>query len=416
MYTVTMTINENENIVDDEDGEIVENTENAEDEEIGGRVENTYLLHVTDINSPVRLYNAIVTQSINEIHTFTFTIYYSHPQYDKMIEMRSRIDVKSERTETIEFRGYIVKTQEFMDDSGKLYKNVVCESALGYLYDSIQKHQHKVLLNGDPLYALITYFIDKHNGRVAKFKEMEILEDSYTNKYPEKNGFFRFDYCKSFDVLKYILERWGGEFRVRYLTDPVNNRTLAFDYHYEGFGELVEDTPIKLAKNMKNLSIFNDTTDTISRLYVYGSTPPQSQTDNERINIEAVNFGKQWIQDDEARKAFGVVSDLLIINEELTGSTPEAITAYKMMLLEKGKQHLAERSKVTRNISTAVIDLSVIGLDESSFELYNSYPLIHEYLGINEIVRVVKKTFDINAPHLATIEIGSKKMTATQLI
>ena len=52
------------------------------------------------------------------------------------------------------------------------------------------------------------------------------------------------------------------------------------------------------------------------------------------------------------------------------------------------------------------LDLSLIGIDIDSFEVGNYYPLIHEILGINDIVRVVEKSISIDNPHTNTITLG----------
>ena len=49
------------------------------------------------------------------------------------------------------------------------------------------------------------------------------------------------------------------------------------------------------------------------------------------------------------------------------------------------------------------LDLSLIGADIDSFEVGNYYPLIHEILNINSIVRIVEKTISIDNPQNSNI-------------
>src|SRR5699024_7784966 len=53
-------------------------------------------------------------------------------------------------------------------------------------------------------------------------------------------------------------------------------------------------------------------------------------------------------------------------------------------------------------------DLSLIGLDIDNFDVGNSYPVINPIMGIDEPLRIIGKTTDINNPQDASLNIGDK--------
>ena len=74
-------------------------------------------------------------------------------------------------------------------------------------------------------------------------------------------------------------------------------------------------------------------------------------------------------------------------------------------LLSKGQKYLLNQRLLVSNKVNA-LDLSLIGIDIDSFEVGNYYPLIHEILGINDVVRVVEKSISIDSPHANSITLG----------
>jgi len=351
-----------------------------------------YILNEVNTNSIRRLLGASVTQAVNSIGSFTFTVLIGHPCYNMILERQSRVNVYK-GTETV-FSGYVLKVQGGMETGGIISKKVACEGSLGYLHDTIQTYW----TTQDPEFTFaqfIAKFLETHNALTEDFKK--IYPGVIINDKPTSNS-FTVQYGNSYDVLKYITDRFGGEYRVR-----EESGMLYFDYTTEGFGETVTGTKIKLGRNLNSLEAFNDSTATITRLFVYGAKIDEfSQV---RVDISSVNVGLPYIDNTEAIDLYGIISDVLIIEDE---SDPGK-------LLYEGKKYLEQHSTVTRSITNTVIDLSVIGADGQSFEVYNSYRLVHEVMGINENVRIIKKSLDINAPHIAAIEIGKKTQTATEI-
>ena len=115
----------------------------------------------------------------------------------------------------------------------------------------------------------------------------------------------------------------------------------------------------------------------------------------ERLTIESINNGLKYIDDAESIAKYGVIQGQVIYDD---------VTEAKN-LLSKGQKYLLNQRLLVSNKVNA-LDLSLIGIDIDSFDVGNYYPLIHEILGINDIVRVVEKSISIDNPHTNSITLG----------
>ena len=170
----------------------------------------------------------------------------------------------------------------------------------------------------------------------------------------------------------------------------------------------VKETEIRVSKNLVNAEKEINTIDTYTRLIPLGArieSDDSSATDasEQRITIASVNNGKDYIDDLEAQKKFGIIEGFIIFDEVTQPS----------ILKSKGEAEIKSTSLVrSSNIITA-LDLSTIGKDIDSFEVGNYYPVVNPAIS-NELVRVIEKRGDINEPHKASLTIGDKTIRASQ--
>ena len=121
-----------------------------------------------------------------------------------------------------------------------------------------------------------------------------------------------------------------------------------------------------------------------------------NETDTEeRLTIESINNGLKYIDDKESIAKYGVIQGQVVYDD---------VTEAKN-LLSKGQKYLLNQRLLVSNKVNA-LDLSLLNIDIDSFEVGNYYPLIHEILGINDVVRVVEKSISIDNPHTNTITLG----------
>ena len=150
-----------------------------------------------------------------------------------------------------------------------------------------------------------------------------------------------------------------------------------------------------LSKNLITLEQERDPSEIITRLIPLGEKLNDSE---QRLTIESINNGLNYIDDIEAIEEFGIIADSVSFDN---------ITLVEN-LLSKGKAYLKENNRIKKKHSIDALDLSIIGLDIDSFEVGNTHRVINPVMKINEELRIIEKTLDINLPQSSSLTIGDK--------
>ena len=343
--------------------------------------DNITVINDLDPKSPDRIFNANVTAGINEIGNFTFSILPFNSGYNLLHELTTKIMVFNDSE--IIFAGRIFKFSDFMTAKGVFYKVVVCTDKQIYLTDTIQPY--KVFENTEVV-DYLAYILGVHNENVTPDKHI-VLGDVNIQSTEEKTNQYR----TTFEEIKEnLLSKLGGEIRIR-TVGGVNY----LDY-LSRIGGQVADTKIELTRNLQDLNINDDPENIITRLIPLGKKLEGDTS--ERLTVATENGGRIYIDDKDAIDRYGIKMGTQTWDEIENPAE----------LLEKGTEFLAENNKMKRSLKLTALDLSKIGLDLSSFEVGNEYQLLNPVMGVDEWVRVVRKTLDINKPYKSSLEIGDK--------
>lgn len=359
----------------------------------------------TVIHSPyfndLKLSAGLIKQGINVADGFTFTILPNNPGYELIRPLKTLIQVFNAKTQRIEFDGRILMPTESMEESGAFSKSFICESELGYLNDSAQRHgeYHNITVR-----EFLKVIIDNHNRDVAKDGINKTFELGIVEVNSSSSELYRYlGYDSTLDTIDdKLISRLGGELRVR-----KENGIRYLDY-LKMLGEKKE-TEIRLSKNLKSITREADSSEIITRLIPLGErieSEDEDATDasEERLTIESVNNGKDYIDDPVAMSAFGIIAK---------SNAWDDITQ-PSILKTRGLQLLEENNRVKAKYQITALDLSLIDLDIYSFDVGNYYPVINPIMEINENLRVVGKAINILDPKNSTLEIGDKFMMASE--
>ena len=321
---------------------------------------------------------------INTIDSFSFVILPNNQGYNLLKDLKTLIEIKNIKTNETEFKGRILIQTPDMSSNGLLSKSVVCESELGYLMDSVQSYgeYHNITVRG-----FLELIIDNHNKQVSEDKHFTVgLVDVIDNN----DSLYRYlGYDKTLDTIKdKLIDRLGGELRIRY-----EDGIRYLDY-VQAIGDK-KDTEIVLAKNLVTIEQERDPSEIITRLTPLGAKLEDS---DERLTVASINNGLSYIDDDEAIAEFGIIGDTV---------TYDDVTVVEN-LLRKGQEYLKENNKIKKKHKITALDLSTIGLDVDSFEVGNTYRVVNPLMNIDEDLRVIEKTLDINSPQSSSLSIGDK--------
>ena len=322
---------------------------------------------------------------INTIDSFTFTIFPNNDGYNLIYPLKTLVEVKNLNTNNVEFEGRVLLQTPKMDNNGIIYKTVVCESYLGYLNDSVQSYE---TISGVSAEELFKKIINNHNSQVENSKKFIIGEIKIGTSSSDNEDRY-LNYEKTFDSInKNLIERFGGELRVRKAGD-----NIYIDYIKE-IGEK-KNTVIALANNLIAIEQEKDPSEIITRLIPVGA---KLENSDERLTITNINGGINYVEDEEAIKEFGVIVDTVNFDD-----ITEAIE-----LLNKAKSYLKENNKIKKKYKIDALDLSTIDLNFDSFEVGNTYRVINPLMNIDEELRIIEKTLDINSPQNSSLTFGDK--------
>ena len=337
-----------------------------------------------------KLQSGKVVQGINSIDSFTFSMLPSNVGFALIKDFKTLVKVFNTNTNKTEFVGRSLYTTTEMSENGMITKEVVCESLLGYLCDSVQTYMEEKMYIGGA-HDVLGVVISCHNSLVEEEKRFTLRNIADT----------RGIYCgiqreTTWDTIKKkVLDTEGGE-----LTFEVVGDTIYLDYA-ERIGE-IKTTEIALSRNMKSITRERNPSDYITRLIPLGAKEENSE---ERLDISSVNGGKIYIDDEAAIEEYGIHVGIQEWDDVTDANN----------LLSKGRSWLSANSKIPVRYSITALDLALLGLDIDHFEIGNSHPLVNGLIGVDDVARIIKKTIDVCEEVNSTIEIGDRFKTLTEI-
>ena len=352
-------------------------------------------------NNAQKLSDGTIVDAINSISSFTFTIYPNNIGYDRIHDYSTQVKVYNTKRARYDFIGRVLQSTVSMDNSGLISKTVVCESRLGYLHDSVQPYAEMRHFTGDATRTGLEEYIDlllaNHNAQIEDYKR--IYRGNVTVKPFESSD----DVTKGLDrqttyetITEKLVNSFGG-----YVVLRETSGVLYLDY-LQNVGT-TRSTTIEVGRNMRAATKEIDPTAIVTRLIplgvkktVVGEDGNTVETE-ERLGIESVNNGLEYIESSLYREKYGIRYAVKIWDDVTDANN----------LLQKGTSWLSENNGLAISHDIDAIDLSLIGLDIDDFVLYDRYPVRNPAIGIDDILQIVKKITDIVESQNSSFEMGS---------
>lgn len=335
-----------------------------------------------------RISGGKVAKSINAVDSFSFTIYPNNVGYDLLKPLTTAVKVYDESTDKDIFIGRVLKCPDSMDERGLICRKVTCEGRLGWLYDSVQPYIEYKMVG---ISTVLSSFLSKHNAQVGADKRIELGQVTVT---ASNNYTYTANWDKTMDVIAdKLIGKFGGEIQLR-----DKGGKVYLDY-LEKIGHGT-DTTIELAVNLKTISREVDETAVITRLYPLGAKLTDSE---KRLTIGTVNGGKDYIEDSSLVAKYGVISGPQIWDDVTLASN----------LLSKGKEYLKSVNRAKVQYQITALDLSRINKHIEQFELGCWYRVKNSLMGIDEDLRIVGISIDLDNPEQSELTFGDKFETMT---
>lgn len=324
-----------------------------------------------------RISGGKIAKSINAVDSFSFTIYPNNAGYDFLKPLTTAVKVYDESTDKDIFIGRVLKCPDSMDERGLICRKVTCEGRLGWLYDSVQPYIEYKMVG---ISTVLSSFLSKHNAQVGADKRIELGQVTVT---ASNNYTYTANWDKTMDVIAdKLIGKFGGEIQLR-----DKGGKVYLDY-LEKIGHGT-DTTIELAVNLKTISREVDETAVITRLYPLGAKLTDSE---KRLTIGTVNGGKDYIEDSSLVAKYGVISGTQIWDDVTLASN----------LLSKGKEYLKSVNRAKVQYQITALDLSRRGKHIEQFELGCWYRVKNSLMNIDEDLRIVGISIDLDNPQQAS--------------
>ena len=356
-----------------------------------------YVLHDSNLEQ-FTLINPVLTVELNKSGEFTFQIASNHVYYEKIVNKKSCIEIYQDGEWLWSGRPIKVST------ALKLVKTVVCEGELSFLHDSNQRiaEYHNMSVKD-----YFTTLINKHNAMVDESKRFTVGNVTVTDS---NDSLYRYsNYEDTFDTIQdKLIDRIGGYLLTRHV-DGVTYIDYVQSYPY------ITNQVIEIGSNIIDLSLEESSADTISALIPLGKklteiseeSPQEESTGEERLTIESVNHGLDYIVNDDAVSRIGMVFGTVTFDD--------VTDPYN--LLAKGYEELTDRIYNTLVISLNIFDRSFINKSMAAFRLGASVIANSPKHGLqHKQMMISKMQISLVDVSKSKIEIGVTKKSITSNI
>lgn len=335
-----------------------------------------------------RISGGKIVKAVNAVDSFTFTIYPDNAGYNKLKPLTTSVTVTDDSTGKDVFIGRVLKCPDSMDEQGLICKSVTCEGRLGWLYDSVQPYVEYKMVG---IRTVLASFISKHNTQVGDDKQISVGQVTVTG---ENNYTYSVNWVSTMDAIsEQLVGKFGGEIQLR-----DQDGKVYIDYlEHIGHGT---DTKIELAVNLKTISREVDETSVITRLYPLGAKLTDSE---KRLTIGSVNGGKDYIEDSALVAKYGVISGTQTWDDVTQAS----------ILKTKATAYLKNANKAKKQYKITAVDLSTIDMNFEQFELGCWYRVVNLLMGIDEDLRIIGITINLDSPEQSELTFGDKFETMT---
>ena len=325
-----------------------------------------------------------IKQAVNSIDSFTITLYPDNPGYSSALPMKSKIYVYNDSGVQV-FAGRVLKPTGSMDNTGLVKRTFVCEGELGYLCDTVQGYS-----TANTAEFFFRSVLTAHNSQVGNDKQISLG----TVAINKGNHRHTWSYITSYKAITEYVNEYGGEFRLRY-----DEGTRYLDYSDIGFSS-ASDTPIELAVNMVSVGYTVDPTKIASGVFAAGAKLHDDGTSAERLELDSVIWDNTLVAQYGKLVACETWDDI---------TTTANLTA-------RATSWLQEQPSEIRQFTVTAAQLYEISYGFDDFEVGMSYPIRNPLIGLDDRVRCVSKTIDINDPTQTTLTFGDRYTTIAEAI
>ena len=337
---------------------------------------------------------ATLTQSLNAVDTFEFSLGYDNPGYNLVTPMRSLIKIFQDGN--LIFFGRVIKQKPVMDTSGLMYQTFDANSVEDYLHDSVQIQQK---VSNCDLKTYLQAIISQHNSQVENYKKFSVGTVTVTDSAGSADRYL--DYEDTFDAItNRLIDVYGGYITVDYGSMTIN--------YLSSVGSQ-SSTPLQIGFNMKSANKTIDPTSVVTRLIPTGA---DSSTDSSSTDTSSLTADKQPVTAKTTLANQGYVDNQALIDEFgiIAGTQNFDGVTDTATLQQKAQNWLGSQSAAKESWEISVSNLHLIDKTIDDFRVGNQYQFINNFVAPTEWLQVSEVDLDLVTPTNSTIKIGDINM------
>lgn len=324
-----------------------------------------------------------VTSAVNKAGTATIKMPPDHPAYFQFQQYKTIVTVY--RDGVLKFRGRVL----IVHDDFYKQRTITCEGELCFLQDSVARPY----LYQDSPASILGQVISLHNAQVEAEKQFILGTVTAT----DPNNYIRLESetaGQTSEIVSKLLERVGG-----YIVFTSNTEGQRVINWYEELGYRTSQT-IEFGSNLLDFSRNGENEDIATVIVPYGA---KNEETGERVTIESVNDGLDYIQDYDAVALRGVIAKPVYWDDV---TLPEN-------LLAKAQQYLAQNRNIITALELSAVDLSALDADIDSMEVGDTIRVRSKPHDVDEDFLLEERTEDLLNPANDTVSLGKQRSTLT---
>jgi phage minor structural protein len=324
-----------------------------------------------------------VTAGLNKGGAAEITMPPGHPAYNSFTMYRSIVEIS--RDNELLFRGRPL----YPTDDNYNCRKITCEGERCFLRDAAMRPY----LYQDTPAAIFADVIGIYNSQVEAAKSFQVGTVTVT----DANDYVRLESEKAeqvADTIDKLVERCGGY--IVFTTNTEGQRVINW---YESLGYQSSQV-IEFGVNLLDYTRSQASTDLATRIIPYGA---KNEETGERVTIESVNDGLDFIEDADAVALRGVIARPVYWADVTEPAN----------LLRKAQQYLATSKMIISSLELSAVDLSILDKDIDSLRVGDTIQVRSRPHNVDDRFLLQQRTYDLLDPAQDKVVLGKDLATLT---
>lgn len=325
-----------------------------------------------------------ITKGLNKGGAAEITMPPNHPAYNLFTSYKTIVEIY--RDGILRFRGRVLYPSDDFYGS----RTITCEGEMCFFQDAVCRPY----LYQDSPAAVFTAVVGVYNEQVEAVKRFRVG----TITVVDANDYIRLEHESAepvSDTINKLLERCGGY--IVFTTDPedgtrVVNWYASLDYR--------SNQVIEFGENLLDFARQGVNVELATAVLPYGA---QDDETGQRLTIESVNNGLDYIEDPEAVEIRGRIIRAVTWDDVTTPAN----------LLRKAQQWLNDNRYIITSLTLTAVDLSHMDKSIDGFQEGDNIRVVSKPHGIDEDFLLTEQTEDMLNPNGGQITLGKDVRTLT---